>query len=249
MEHVWFHGNYPSWSEAQRDSTGYDAPAILAKVLAATRDVMEGRAAYERDSVTFAQVEYSFPLLVCLLYAATHTGNRLSVLDFGGSLGSSYRQNRLFLDHLEYLRWSVIEQPHFVHIAQTQIADSVLRFYESINECLAVETPDLALLSGVMPYLEDPYKPLRTLFSERLKFVVVDRTPFFSEDLPDRITVEEVAPSIYQGSYPAWFFNLRRFRNFVETTDYRIVHEFDSWERWTVDGDFAQSKCFLLACR
>ena len=249
MDQVWFRGNYSSWSEARRDSIGYDAPDILAKVLAATREVMAGRAAYERDSVTFARIEYSFPLLVCLLYAATQTGNRLSVLDVGGSLGSSFRQNRAFLGHLEYLRWSVVEQAHFVRVAKAEIADMVLRFYESIDECLAVETPNFVLLSSVIPYLEAPYQLLTTLFTQRFEFVVIDRTPFFSEDLPDRITVEEVAPSIYAGSYPAWFFNLRVFRDFVQTTPYRIVHEFDSWESWTVDGDVARSKCILLAPR
>ena len=58
------------------------------------------RGVYERDSVLFDTIRYSWPLLSDLLRAASEDQNHLSVLDFGGSLGSSYYQNRVFLSHL-----------------------------------------------------------------------------------------------------------------------------------------------------
>lgn len=246
MEHVWFRGHYTSWADARQDSTGYDAPAILEKVRASTLAVISGAAACERDSVAFEKTEYSLPLLVSLLYVATRSQNRLGVLDFGGSLGSSYWQNRKFLAHLERVRWSVVEQRHFVEVGQAEIANDVLRFYFSIEACLASERPNMALLSGVLPCLEEPFDLMGSVLATGIDFVVLDRTSFFVENLPDRITVENVHPSIYEGSYPSWFFNLAKFRQFVEASGYRIIEEFDSWESWKVDGDAAQNKCFLL---
>jgi putative methyltransferase (TIGR04325 family) len=35
-------------------------------------------------------------------------------LDFGGSLGSSYFQNKKFLDALRLVEWNVVEQENFV---------------------------------------------------------------------------------------------------------------------------------------
>ena len=69
-----------------------------------------GEAVYERDSVIFDHIEYSFPVLCGLLRAAVEDDGKLNVLDFGGSLGSSYYQKKGFLAVCKHLRWSIIEQ-------------------------------------------------------------------------------------------------------------------------------------------
>ena len=245
--HEWFSGNYSNWEAALRNSTGYDAPAILAKVLAATLRVKAGEVACERDSVAFERVEYSVPLLAFLLYCASRAGGHLSMMDVGGSLGSSYWQNRKFLQHLDQLHWSIIEQPHFVEAGNAFIADQTLEFHDSIDSCILRAQPNVALLSGVIQCVEKPYELIATVLDSGVQFVVLDRTPFFVENLPDRLTVERVHPSVYEGSYPAWFFNLDQFRRFVAASSFEIFEELDSWERWTVDGDAVQNKCFLLA--
>lgn len=246
MEHVWFRGNFATWDEARSASSGYDARSILDKVRAATLKVVRGEAACERDSVAFDHVEYSTSLLACLLYVATREQNRLEVVDFGGSLGSSYWQNRRMLSHLVLPTWTVVEQPHFVEVGQAEVANETLRFEHTIDACLAAGRPNLLLLSSVLQYLEAPYTALAGLLAHRLPFVVLDRTTFFVDDLADRLTVEDVLPEIYEASYPAWFLNLNRFRREVAVAGYRIIEEFDSWERWTVDGCAAQNKCILL---
>jgi putative methyltransferase (TIGR04325 family) len=249
VDHIWFRGNYSSWAEAREASTGYDAPEILEKVRASTLAVISGAAACERDSVAFERTEYSLPLLVFLLYVSSRSDNRLSVLDFGGSLGSSYWQNRKFLSHLRHLRWSVVEQPHFVDTGRAEIANDVLRFYRSVDECLTHERPNTVLLSSVLPYLEHPFDLLDRLLAQRPLSVIVDRTPFFVNDIPQRLTVEHVDPSVYEGSYPAWFFNMMHFCDRLHASGYHVVQEFDSWESWTVDGNLAQNKCLLIERR
>src|SRR5436305_14010450 len=102
---VRFSGNYKSWEEAERDSTGYAAPEILQKTRAALLKVKAGEAAFERDSVIFDTMQYNFSLLAGLLRAAAANHGRLSVLDFGGSLGSTYFQQRSFLCDVTDLHW------------------------------------------------------------------------------------------------------------------------------------------------
>ena len=244
--HEWFTGDFRSWEEARAASTGYDDPAILQRVIAATRKVVSGEAAYERDSVSFDHVEYSVPLLACLLYAASRLGNRLNLVDIGGSLGSTYRQNRRFLSHLSELRWSIVEQPHFVAAGKAEFETEELRFYETIATCATASSPRVALLSSVLPYIEKPYELLAAVFEGALELVIVERTPFFLERKSERVTVEHVPPEIYPASYPAWFFDLETFRSFVERSPFAVVAEFDSWESWETNGEQAQSKCFLL---
>jgi putative methyltransferase (TIGR04325 family) len=84
-----FEGSYNTWQEADAHCNGYDNMDILEKVLFATLKVKNGEAVYERDSVIFDQIEYSWPVLTGLMWAAAQNSGCLKVLDFGGSLGSS----------------------------------------------------------------------------------------------------------------------------------------------------------------
>ena len=82
-----FSGNYSTWEEAKASSEGYDSGSILDKVKEALLKVKNGQAVYERDSVLFDEIEYSWPLLAALLWISSRHDNRLNLVDFGGSLG------------------------------------------------------------------------------------------------------------------------------------------------------------------
>ena len=222
-----WHGNYSSWEEAKRNSSGYDDETILKKVKESLLKVKNGEAVYERDSVLFDKIEYSWPLLSGLLLASSINRGDLSVLDFGGSLGSTYFQNRNFLDLLPHLSWNIIEQPHFVKEGRKYFQDEKLHFYEDIETCIMKEKPIALVLSSVLPYLEKPYEKLEKLLSYNFSFVIIDRTPFHNKDY-DRITVQKVPPSIYRASYPCYIFNKQKFLSFFQMRGYSLIEEFDA---------------------
>jgi len=93
----WF-GNYENWEAAEKQSVGYDDNLIIDKVLESTLRVKNGEFPYERDSVLFKEIHYDWPILACLMWVAARNGGKLNVLDFGGSLGSTYWQNKKFLN-------------------------------------------------------------------------------------------------------------------------------------------------------
>jgi hypothetical protein len=72
----------PTFDEAKRLSSSYAAPQILEQTLSATRAVMSGHAAFERDSILFNKPEYSFPILATLLRAGIGNPQMLEVTDF-----------------------------------------------------------------------------------------------------------------------------------------------------------------------
>jgi putative methyltransferase (TIGR04325 family) len=229
-----FRGAFSSWEEARRASTGYDTEVILERVAEATVKVDRGEAAYERDSVLFDKVQLAWPLLAGLLWAASRSGDRLRVLDFGGALGSSYRQNRRFLAHLHDLRWQVVDQEPFVRKGRELFSDSVLTFHEEPEQCLVDGGPEVLLLSSVIQYLERPYDMLERLLVLGCPFAIVDRTSFLA-DGEDRLTVQRVSADVYPASYPCWFLNLSRFRSVIGKY-YEIVAEFDGFDRADVPG-------------
>lgn len=216
-----FEGDFATWEEASARCTGYDAEGILAKVLAATLKVKRGEAAFERDSTLFEEIEYAWPVLTGLMWAAARSGGRLNVLDFGGALGSSYFQNRKFLLALPEVHWNVVEQTHYVEAGRAHIQDEQLRFYQTIEECLTENQPNVVLLSSVLQYLESPIDLIHKLNKVGASFLIVDRTPF-SRHKEDKLFVQKVPAAIYSASYPMWIFSLPEFKQLLEE-NWRLV--------------------------
>jgi len=237
-------GPYGSWAQASAVSQGYSDENILAKAKEATLLVKNGKAIGERDTVLFDYIPYSFPMLACLLRVALAEKGNLRVLDFGGALGSSYFQCREFLSQLHELRWYVIEQPHFVSCGQDLISDDKLSFHFDIDDCLAQEQPNLALLSSVIQYLEKPYAVLEQLNCSGIPYILFDRTPCAPDD-KEVLSIQIVPPKIYPASYPAWIFKQQNLLNSL--SNYNLLVEFDSAEGCVRSGGLtACYKGFLL---
>lgn len=206
------------------ESQGYDSKEIVEKVRAATEEVRAGRAAYERDSVLFTEPNYSWPVLSSLLYLAARNQGRLNVIDFGGSLGSTYFQHRPLLKSLAEICWNVVEQPIYVTAGEKQFQDQNLRFYSDLKSCLKENQPHALLFSGVLQYLEKPYELLKEAIKADPPVIILDRT-CFSVDNQTHLTIQRVSPRIYPASYPCWFLSKKKVKNLL-TTQYQILAEF-----------------------
>jgi putative methyltransferase (TIGR04325 family) len=174
-------------------------------------------------------------LLSGLLLVAAKNKGRLNVLDYGGSLGSTYFQNKKFLDLLEEVNWCIVEQPGFVKAGLEDFASDSLHFFPTIEACMVKFKIDVILLSSVLQYLEEPYILLDKLKSLRINNVIIDRTPLIKGD--DRITIQRVNPSIYKASYPCWFFNEQKFSEYL-CPEYRLVMDFDAFDRANIKSVF-----------
>ncbi len=230
-----WHGNYSSWGEALKRSTGYDEGIIFDKAESAARSVREGKAAYERDSFLFDKIDYSFPLLSILMWISARNGGKLNILDFGGSLGSTYLQHKMFLDSLREVNWCIVEQPEFVKRGINDFESDRLHFFHTMKECCESQHIDAVLFSSVLQYLEEPQKVLELVMSMNIKYIIVDRTPLVVGN--DRITVQKVDPRIYRASYPCWFFNRSKFLSYFHP-DYQKVLEFEAADRANVKSEF-----------
>jgi len=237
-------GNYSSWEEAKKHSTGYDAASILNRVKDALLKVKNGETAAERDSIVFDKIIYSFPVLSALLWIAHHNNGEIRLVDFGGSLGSSYFQNKKFLEPLKKVSWNIVEQKHFVDCGKQHFQNEQLQFFESIEDCLKLQQADTILLSSVLQYIEKPYELLDYIIQQKFSYIIIDRTPFLLKG-KDRITIQKVHPKIYKATYPCWFFNKEKFiRHFSEYYD--LIAEFDSLDKANIRSEF---KGFLFTLK
>ena len=86
-------------------SEGYHSDNIIEKLRKSAKLVFNGEATYERDSVIFDIIEYSYPLLASLLFVAANSKS-FKVIDFGGGLGTTYQQNRKFISKIKNFSYS-----------------------------------------------------------------------------------------------------------------------------------------------
>ncbi len=226
-----FLGNYTSWPAAAAAARGYDDTAILETVRTATRAVLDGRAAFERDGVLFRQPEYHWPLLTMLFRQQAEKPGMVTVMDFGGALGSTYHQHRHWLADLPGLRWCVVEQPGFAACGKQEFETATLKFYTTAEECLQAERVTLALFSSVLQYLPDPWSPLTQAAAADVRCVLIDRTPVQTKATPsDRWVVQHVPESIYRASYPLRIFGAEKFSALLGS-GYRMVADWASCDQ------------------
>ena len=248
QEGMWT-GSYSDWEEASLACSGYDQENILEKCKESLLRVRNGEAVYERDSVLFHEAHHNYPLLAWLLKIGNESNGSLNIMDFGGSLGSTYFQCRGFLRSLIATKWGIVEQPHFVKAGKAIFEDNELRFFYSLDECINGIQPKVLLLSSVLQYLKDPYEWIATFVNLQLEYIIIDRTAF-TESSCDMLTVQKVPASIYEASYPSWFFNPTKFLAAFNDS-YEIVDEFDVSvdPKEFVNGNKTYRKGFILKLR
>ncbi|MDQ6481082.1 methyltransferase, TIGR04325 family [Dyadobacter sp. LHD-138] len=222
----WF-GDYKNWAELTALSGGYEANGILDITKASLLKVKTGEAVYERDSVLFDKKLYPYSMISALLYSAVACGGALNVLDFGGSLGSTYYQVRDLIPSSVKLQWSVVEQTDYVKCGQELFEDEILKFHFTIAESMSSVKADVLILSSVVQYLEKPHDFLNEIQGFGFKYIIIDRTSFIKDNQPDRLTLQVVPPDIYEARYPAWFFNEKKLLEHFNNYDIKV--EFDSY--------------------
>jgi putative methyltransferase (TIGR04325 family) len=198
-------GDFPSWHAAEQKCEGYSSQAVIESVVRATQKVVAGEACYERDSVLFRHHDYLWDVIAVLYRTAYELHRPVTVFDFGGALGSVYRQNQKMV-HSIIKRWVIIEQPKFVEIGERDFSDTVLDFRNSMDEASVEDSPDIILFSSVLQYLPDPWTILLHAKLLDPKYIAIRRTPIVQEPrMTERITVQTVHKPIYEARYPCRF--------------------------------------------
>ncbi|QFY90676.2 methyltransferase, TIGR04325 family [Magnetovirga frankeli] len=202
---IYYRGDYRDWVTARRACDGYDESRLLTRLASAAHKVATGKVVWEQDGVTWDHIPIDWPLSANLGYIAHIRQGYLRVLDFGGGFGSSFHQCRAFFGDAITLDWGIVEQPAMVEIARDGIESGALRFFLDIESAIERLRPDVALLSGVLQYLESPWEVLEQIIKSGIPFLIIDRHPCsLTHEL---ITVQVVPPSLYAASYPSWLFN------------------------------------------
>jgi putative methyltransferase (TIGR04325 family) len=194
--------------------------------------VKAGEAAAERDGVILDKPQYQFQILSIILKCALENRSiRVSILDFGGSLGSVYYQFRAFCPVVPKLTWSIVEVPDKVRIGRELFQSDELLFFESLDEVLASQYsgPDVIVVSGVLQFLDEPFELLDKLSRTAASYMVIDRTTCTALQ-GHRAGYHRLFDAHWKlrKRVPQWFFS----RSLVEAElkkNWAVITEFESW--------------------
>jgi putative methyltransferase (TIGR04325 family) len=235
-----FSGIYENWEDARNNSKGYDDQKILKRVKHTTSLLLSKKRAYERDGILLDKNEYPYQILLIILRAAIENKNKCKVIDFGGSLGSTYYNNRSFFKDIKDLKWIVVEQNNFVKIGNKYFSNKIINFNDKIeNATKQFKKPNVVIISGVIQYLNNPYQILKKIIKTNADYIVIDRSPFLKKG-KTIITVQKIPKKIIDSSYPIWLFNETEFKKHFKK-NYHELATFDA-----LDGVIGHGK--LKSC-
>jgi putative methyltransferase (TIGR04325 family) len=218
--------NYSSWELAEQRSEGYHSDNIIEKVRKSAKLVFNGEATYERDSVIFDRIEYSYPLLASLLFVAANSKS-FKVIDFGGGLGTTYQQNRKFISKIKNVcEWRIVEQERFVAIGKSEFTNKILSFYNTIEEANK-DGVDVLLFAGSICYVKNPYYFMAKAKVIKAPYIIFEKTPI-TNGMKDTFAVQHIHCSIFKASFPIRNFN---YNNIVKF----FVDEYELIEEWVCD--------------
>ena len=175
----YYSGPYKTWKSAQRKSAGYNQKYIISKVRKAALKAKNSKTQFEIDSLIF-QKPYRNIHFKKILLNLSKNNNSIKVLDFGGSLGSTYFRYRDIFSSRKKIKWSIIEQNAFVKIGKKEFRDKKLNFFNNFNEFIKKNKKqqiDIFLLSSSLQYIRD-YKKIIS-WAQRLnpEYLIILKTP------------------------------------------------------------------------
>jgi putative methyltransferase (TIGR04325 family) len=216
-----FVGSYKDWKGAVHNSLGYSNKIIFLKSKESFLKVINGEAKYERDSVLFYSDLINYSLMTILSKIQNKKKTCLNILDFGGSFGSIYFQNKKILNNEKKFQWSIIEQPKIVNFFLKRKLNANLKFYKSLQDYSINNAADLVLMSSVLQYVESPFILLDRLIALKADYFLVLKTPVHEKG--DQVKVQIVPNYIYKASYPIRIFNKTRLLNYFKINNYQLI--------------------------
>ena len=164
-------GNYKNYEEALEYSNGYQESVILHKVKKAIIRILEGEDAWERDGSIFPNPQ---PRQEIIKIIEKFSNKKLSIIDFGGGLGTLFINNRELFKSVE--KYYVIEQDNFVDIGNdiSRKYNLPIKFVKSLKSIDF--NPNLIIFSSVLQYIPNLEEVLIQTCKLDPEVILIDRT-------------------------------------------------------------------------
>jgi putative methyltransferase (TIGR04325 family) len=246
----WF-GEYETWEDAKKKSLGYEQNYILDKKINTFLRIKSNESVYELDTLLYNEPILNFQLLYVLSYISLEQSPELTIIDFGGSLGSAYYWVKNLLPKKIKYNWFIIEQKHIVKAGQEQFEKANLKFIENFEAYHVnnLKMPDLLVLCGALQCIESNAFIFDEIEKHKYPYVFIDRTPFFDDvEKEESITIQKIPAHYYEQetTFPCRIFNLKTLITKLE--NYELIFNSPSFDNVSCDfyGNRFNYRCLFF---
>ena len=197
-----------TWQQAVQISIGYEDPHLVSNLVSQLRNHSPWK--MDRSSDKYLD-ERSLQLLYALQLVAAHVGPEIRVADIGGGNGYMAYSAKQQLGYIHW-DWTVFESPTVAAAYRIFESEASIKWRPNLAEEYS-SNYDVAILSCVLQYIEDPYSLLEATAS-RSQYVLILRLPLVSFSDTDLCSVQRPQGGVYEesrASWPCWFFSRSRF--------------------------------------
>ena len=207
---VW-EGVYDSFSQAPRTNNGFHGQTYLERARASLeKDLAELRGGFVPESAIVHH--YLLPGVVAALARPEKT---LSILDFGGGMGSNFLTLRAVLGPNQHVRYMVVELENVCEAARGLLADfDEISFETALPDAGSF---DLVHSGSALQYIEDWRGLLTRLAGYGASSLL------FSDAMVGTIKTYVSTQLYYGAAIPTWFWSIDEFIDAVERHGYKLA--------------------------
>jgi putative methyltransferase (TIGR04325 family) len=209
---VW-DGVYASFDQAPAAGPGFDGPTWRERSLKSARDTAAKLAAGETLDYSLRQRNALLPIVAATLLSWK---SRVSILDFGGSLGTAF----IILSHaigkdIGRVDYRVVEVDGICCVGRELFAEAPRPTFQSALP--SAETFDIVQASSTLQYVEDWRNAIGRLSAYRAPFLVLG--DLLIGDFTSYVTLQ----NYYDSRIRSWFINADDFIGEVKRHGYQLA--------------------------
>lgn len=235
-------GSYRTWEDALQ-ATGPYQPEMTV-LIETVRKYRDREPSFLNRYDPSSRVIW-YPLLAGLLTAGIRCEGRLSVLDFGGSLGQTWFGLEYALRYLPFpTTWCVVDQRECVEAGAQLFQSDQLRFYASVEAAASAQASNTVVCSSTLQYLDQPYDTLDMLARLRVPNIILDRTVISNGDT--ELIMRQRTPADMGGDvHPLRALKRTRLAGVLADRGYEL-HDDYRYRDYPMDGDAATERCMMF---
>jgi putative methyltransferase (TIGR04325 family) len=228
-----------SWDFALNNSLNYNQDKLVNNIFLATQNVLNKKYSYESDGVNFNNLKIDHNFLESLK-KCIKTDNTI-LLDFGGSLGTTFFKYHNLISINKSIEWFIVEQEKIFEKSKILNFPKNLKFFKNIDEIQV--KPDIILLGSVLQYIEHYKKLLKNLISLKPNYIFIERTIFSINNL-ESIYIQENYFNFKKTSYPVRAISLKLLKEFMLKANYIVVNKYENNDM--IGGDNVEVNSILF---
>jgi len=214
IENIW-EGIYDSFDQCPGHGQGYESDRWVRQETERIHSLLQ---AIKNDGAIPSVVSYRMNLLP-LLAATTAVNskkNKVTILDFGGGLGSTYISVTAACANSQIVDYHIVESKSICRAGKECFKGNThIHFYDHLPE--KIQDVDIVCLCSSIQYIKDWQGLLKGVAEYDPQYVLLADVP--AGDIPTYATVQ----NYYESKIPYWFFDVNEIIRMMSSIKFELL--------------------------